>query len=70
MLKKIILDPTPASSDVVEERLAICKACGDMKVVSVPIIKKDIETCGLCSCPLMTRTYFKHNQCAASKPKW
>jgi hypothetical protein len=70
MLKKIMLDPTPASAEVVAERLAVCRACENLKSVTVPIVKKDIETCGLCSCPLMTRTYFKHNQCAATKPKW
>lgn len=70
MLKKILLDPTPASAEVVAERVAICRACENIKTVTIPIINKDVEQCGLCSCPLLTKSYFKRNQCAATEPKW
>lgn len=71
MVVKIMLDPTPASPELVQERLAICRACPNKEIYTVPFLKRDVERCSKCTCPLMTRTYFKSSVCGDKEnPKW
>jgi hypothetical protein len=65
-----MLDPTSAGADLVTKRIDICRACPNIKITTVPFINKDVEVCGLCSCPLKTKTYFKNSRCPAKEPKW
>jgi hypothetical protein len=65
-----ILDPRPASAETVANRLAICKACVNIKVTTIPYIKREVEVCGLCSCPLATKSYFQSSTCPDKVPKW
>lgn len=71
MITNIVKDLTPASREVLDKRLAICKACDKMETITVPFINREVERCGLCKCPLISRTYFAVSECAdKSNKKW
>lgn len=48
--KPVTLDKT-----VVKNRYEICKRCEHRKSVTIPYVKKIIEYCNACGCPLATR---------------
>lgn len=71
MVIKLVKDLTPASKEIAASRIATCRACEKMEVVTVPFINREVERCGLCKCPLISRTYFAVSECAdTSNKKW
>jgi hypothetical protein len=71
MTIKVLLDPTAASTELVKQRLNICRTCPHMEVYKVPVLNREIERCSKCTCPLLTRTYFARSVCGDKQnPKW
>lgn len=51
-----------AETSLVKARLMICNSCPD-KITMFKIV----DCCGLCKCPLMSRTYFTKSFCPVQK---
>jgi len=49
----------------IEERKAICNACEHKKQNSI-----NISVCGLCGCPINSKTLMPNSTCADTPPKW